>query len=139
MATPGPERHTGRCLCGAVVYELHGPLRDVLWCHCLECRRWGGHAAAMTAVGSDAVTFVEDRGLRWIDSPDSALHARRGFCGECGSSLFWDAPERDTISVTAGALDGDPGLRTVGHIWVEQAGGYYELPEDGQPRRARGN
>ena len=73
MASPGAdgERHTGRCLCGAVVYELRGPLRDVLFCHCVECRRWGGHAAAMTAVPDERLVLFETRGLRWIDSPDS--------------------------------------------------------------------
>ena len=100
----------GRCLCGAVVYELHGPLRDVLVCHCVECRRWGGHAAAMTAVPDERLVLVEDDGLRWIDSPDSAPHARRGFCGECGSSLFWDSPQRPQDSVAAGTLDGDTGV-----------------------------
>jgi hypothetical protein len=133
------QRHRGRCLCGAVVFELRGPLREVLVCHCVECRRWGGHAAAMTAVPGDRLVFVEDRGLRWIDSPDSEMRARRGFCGECGSSLFWKAPERETISVAAGALDGDPGIGTSGHIWTSQAGGYYELPDDGLPRHPRGS
>jgi hypothetical protein len=140
MATAGTdgERHSGRCLCGAVVYELQGALRGVLVCHCVECRRWGGHVAAMTAVPKDRLVLRESGGLRWIDSPDSAQHARRGFCGECGSSLFWDPPQLDTISVAAGTLDGDPGIRTIGHIWVEQAGSYYELLDDGQPRRPRG-
>ena len=132
------ERHRGGCLCGAVVYELHGPLRDVLVCHCVECRRWGGHAAAMTAVPDDRLVLVRDAGLRWIDSPDSELHARRGFCSECGSSLFWNSPQRETISVAAGTLDGDTGLVTVGHIWVSQAGDYYELPDDGRLRQPRG-
>jgi hypothetical protein len=142
-ASPGTDdqRHAGRCLCGAVVYELSGPLREVLVCHCVECRRWGGHAAAMTAVPADRLVLLEDRGLRWIDSPDSELHARRGFCVECGSSLFWarpPSPECETISVAAGTLDGDPGIGTAGHIWTSQAGGYYELPDDGVPRRPRG-
>ena len=139
-ASPGAddECHTGRCLCGAVVYELRGPLREVLVCHCLECRRWGGHAVAMTAVGEERLVLLEDRGLRWIDSPDSEFNARRGFCGECGSSLFWNSPELETISVAAGTLDGDPGIGTAGHIWTSQAGGYYELPDDGLPRSPRG-
>ena len=34
---------TGGCLCGAVRYQVHGPLRDVLICHCVECRRWHGN------------------------------------------------------------------------------------------------
>ncbi len=39
----------GGCLCGAVRYEVQGPLRDVLICHCEECRRWHGHVSATTA------------------------------------------------------------------------------------------
>ena len=45
--------------------------------------------------------LTESRGLAWFQS---SSFARRGFCRECGSSLFWDAPKRDTISVTAGSL-----------------------------------
>ena len=140
LASPGTDarRHRGQCLCGSVVYELHGPLRDVIVCHCVECRRWGGHFAAMTAVPRHRLVLRRAGGLRWIDSPDSELHARRGFCFECGSSLFWEAPGRDTVSVAAGTLDGDPGIRTIGHIWTEQAGTYYALPDDGQPRHPRG-
>jgi hypothetical protein len=118
---------TGRCLCGAVRFEVSGPLRDVLLCHCGECRRWHGHVCAMTAALSEHLRLVSDRGLRWIDSPRSAARARRGFCAECGSSLFWDAPDRDTISIAAGTLDAPTGLKTVGQIHVEDAGDYYEL------------
>ena len=81
----------------------------------------------MTSARSDHLRFVADRGLRWIDSPQSAAHARRGFCGECGSSLFWDAPDRDTISIAAGTLDGPTGLRTTMQIYTAYAGDYYEL------------
>lgn len=70
------------------------------------------------------------RAARWIDSPHSAAHARRGFCAECGSSLFWDAPDRDTISIAAGTLDGPTGLRTTQQIYTADAGDYYELDPD---------
>jgi len=62
---------------------------------------------------------------------------RRGFCAECGSSLFWDAPGRETISIAAGALDEPTSLRLLGHVYVSQAGDYYELPDDGLPRHPR--
>jgi hypothetical protein len=81
----------------------------------------------MTAVPSDHLRLVIDTGLRWIYSPESAAHARRGFCGECGSSLFWDAPDDDTISISAGTLDAPTGLRTVEQIYTEDAGDYYEI------------
>jgi hypothetical protein len=125
---------TGRCLCGAVKFEVVGPLRDVLVCHCEECRRWQGHVSAMTAAEREDLVLVEDRGLRWIRSPLSDARARRGFCGECGSSLFWDAPGRRTISISAGTIDGPTGLRMASHWYVSQAGDYYELPDDGLPR-----
>ena len=70
----------------------------------------------------------EDGALRWIASPESESEARRGFCGECGSSLFWDAPARDTISIAAGTLDPPTGLRELGHVHLADAGDYYELP-----------
>ena len=129
---------TGRCLCGAVRYEVSGPLRDVLICHCEECRRWHGHASAFTAARREDLAVDDERAVRWIDSPASDAHARRGFCGDCGSSLFWDAPGRETISIAAGTLDGDNGLRVTGHIYVSQRAGYYDLPDDDLPRHDRG-
>jgi hypothetical protein len=118
---------SGQCLCGAVRFKLEPPLRDVELCHCVECRRWHGHICAMTSVLPEQLGFTSDAGLRWIDSPDSDSHARRGFCGECGSSLFWDAPGRDTISIAAGTLDTPTGLRTTVQIYTHQASDYYEL------------
>ena len=125
---------TGRCLCGAVRYEIRGTLRDVLICHCEECRRWHGHVSASTAASREDLVLHEQRGLRWIQSPHSDAGARRGFCVECGSSLFWDAPGRPTVSIAAGTLDEPTGLRIAAHWFVSQAGDYYELPQDGLPR-----
>jgi hypothetical protein len=128
---------TGRCLCGAVVYRVQGLLGDVLICHCDECRRWHGHASATTAVAREDLILVDERGLRWIQSPRSGARARRGFCVECGSSLFWDAPGYETISIAAGTLDPPTGLRVASHWFVSQAGDYYDLPDDGLPRHER--
>ena len=127
-------RATGGCLCGAVRYEVHGQLRDVLLCHCRECRRWSGHVFAATAARREALVLVRSASLRWVSSPASASRARRGFCAACGSSLFWDAPGKDTISIAAGTLDEPTGLRVAGHVHVADAGDYYELADDGLPR-----
>jgi hypothetical protein len=128
---------TGSCLCGAVSYEVAGPLQEVLICHCEECRRWHGHVSATAAADKGDLELVEQRGLRWINSPRSDAGARRGFCRECGSSLFWDAPGLETISIAAGTLDPPTGLHVAGHWYVSQAGDYYEIPEDGLPQHGR--
>jgi hypothetical protein len=128
---------TGGCLCGAVRYEVRGPLRDILICHCVECRRWHGNIAASTAAARTDLALTVQGGLRWIASPKSDAHARRGFCGECGSSLFWDAPGRDYVAIAAGSLDGETGLRIAGHWFTSQKGDWYELPNDGLPHHER--
>ncbi len=57
---------TGRCLCGAVAYEVRGPLRDVLICHCEECRRWHGHPPRRDTVSIAAGSLDQPTGLRVV-------------------------------------------------------------------------
>jgi hypothetical protein len=127
-------RASGHCLCGAVAYEVHGPLRDIYLCHCEECRRWGGYLGAFTATLAEHLVLVEDAAMRWIDSPHSDRHARRGYCTECGSSLFWQAADSERINIAVGTLDRPTGLRIAAHWYTHQAGDYDELPDDGLPR-----
>jgi len=124
---------SGRCLCGAVSYRVAGPLRDVIVCHCRDCRRWHGRAAAMTCAERDRVTIAGEEAVRWFRTPDGP---DRGSCARCGSSLFWVAPGRGSISIAAGTLDGGDDaddLRTVAHIWCDHAAPYEALPYGAAP------
>jgi len=89
---------------------------------------------AFTATRLEHFALVEESALRWIDSPRSDRRARRGFCGECGSSLFWQPAESERINIAAGTLDRPTGLRVAGHFYAHHAGDYDTLPEDGLPR-----
>ncbi len=121
-----PRRLQGGCLCGAVRYEATGPFRSVTVCHCSMCLKTHGAPAGYTAVDRAGLEMGEERGLRWYRSSDEA---RRGFCGECGASLFFDWLEAPHISIAAGTLDGPTGLRTVAHIYAADKGDYYELAD----------
>jgi hypothetical protein len=121
-------RATGGCLCGAVRYVVGGPLRDVVACHCSHCRRTHGHYAAYSACAVADLVLLEQRGLRWYEDGDRS----RGFCSECGASLFWRAQGRDTISIAAGTLDEPTGLSTVAHIFTRDRGDYYVIDGDGE-------
>jgi hypothetical protein len=56
--------------------------------------------------------------------------ARRGFCHECGSNLFWEPDTKTHISITAGTLDKPTGLTAAAHICVESIGDYYQIIDD---------
>lgn len=122
------ETRTGRCACGAVRFEVTGETTKVTYCHCSKCRRWHGHIGAYCAVDRDGFRFVEQRGLKWYAAN---AKVRRGFCGECGSSLLWDEEGESKIALCPGALDAPTGLVSKAHIYVASKGDYYELPEDG--------
>lgn len=115
----------GGCLCGGITYELRGELRPVVACHCLQCRKTSGHYVAATQVAAaDAV--ISGNTLTWFRSSDIA---ERGFCGVCGSNLFWRRFESDRLSVWAGTIDGPTGLRMESQLYPECAGDYYDLPD----------
>lgn len=115
---------TGSCLCGAVKFEITGPIRPVIACHCLQCRKQTGTYMSATATKDEYFKLSEQRGLKWYRS---SPEARRGFCGECGSVLFWKGEGRDYVAIAAGSIDGDLGVPLEGHIFCESAGDYYEI------------
>lgn len=118
--------HSGGCLCGAVTYRTSGSLRPVIACHCVQCRKTSGHHVAATSVARGEIE-ITGRPV-WYASSGTA---RRGFCGTCGSNLFWDGAG-ENISIFAGTLDGDTGLALKGHIFCADKGDYYEIA-DGLP------
>ena len=120
----------GSCLCGAVTYETDGALRPVVGCHCIQCRKQTGHFLAATGARLSNFRLTRDDGLKWYRATDTA---RRGFCGECGSTLFWQRDDADYVAISAGTFDDPTGLRMEGHIFCAFKGDYYEIA-DGLPQ-----
>ncbi len=128
---------TGHCLCGSVQYEISGKPLALLYCHCEECRR---------ATGSSLNTsiFVRRGDFRIVSGDDAlSFHEsspgnRRHFCSKCGSPVFKYFPEPPYLmTVRAGTLDSDPGVRPSGHIWVSEKAPWYEIT-DGLPQFSKG-
>ena len=128
MITPAiaAVRARGGCLCGGVRYEIHGPLRDVIACHCSQCRKTSGHFVAATQSRTADLVLTESATLRWYLS---SAEAERGFCMRCGGNLFWrpTGGEQGVTSIMAGTLDAPTGLRVMEHIFVADKSDYYEI------------
>jgi len=118
--------HSGSCLCGEIRYVVNGPLRDVVNCHCSQCRRTHGHFGAYSCAALSDFKLTGGNGLKWYQS---SPQARRGFCSNCGASLFWMPEGEDRVAIAAGTLDQPTGLRTVAEIYVADAGDYYTIAD----------
>lgn len=126
---------TGGCLCGCVEYEVQGPLRDLVSCYCDQCRKSSGNFVSATAVSESRLSILRGDGLAWYGNK----LAKRGFCRECGSSLFWlPQPADGLVRIMAGSLQRDTGLRVAAHIFIDQRSDYQELSGDA-PRFVDGN
>jgi hypothetical protein len=126
---------SGRCLCGAVQFEAQAKGGGVTACHCSQCRRWSGHYWASLNVPMAQLRFIAGEAqLKWVRA---STYARRGFCVECGSALFWHGDgldgHRDRIAIAAGALDKPTGAAIDRHIFTADKGDYYEIA-DGAPQ-----
>ena len=117
----------GSCECQGVVFELIGELRDVVFCHCSQCRKTSGHYWAATQVSKGNLNLIKATSLSWYDSSDKA---RRGFCSVCGSSMFYERKGIDKISVSAGSLEIPTALDRMRHIYVASKGDYYDISDD---------
>ncbi len=125
--------HNGSCLCGAVAFTIDGDLSPPSACHCGQCRKQSGHIWSSTWTHQDNLSFTASDTLRWFSASDIA---RRGFCAQCGSFLFWQHNDEDTISISMGAFDEPTGLMLSQHIFVADKGDYYDITDD-LPQRAQ--
>lgn len=119
----------GSCLCKGAQYRIHGPLTDVLNCHCSMCRKL--HASAFRTRAK-----VATKNWEWVSGEhlvkyyESSPGEHKGFCGVCGSSLltrFDNNP--DVIGFPLGTLDTDPGVKAERHVFVGSKAPWFDITD----------
>jgi len=122
--------HTGSCLCGDITFEVTlDELPAPIACHCTQCRKHSGHFEAGTDVPRSAVSIEGRQHLTWFRTET----VRRGFCSTCGSSLFFDADEKDWLGIAMGAFNTPTNTKLRMHVFVANKGDYYDIT-DGLPQ-----
>lgn len=124
----------GSCNCGGVAWEVTGEMRPIVACHCSQCRKQTGLYYAATAAKNSDIRITETT-LKWFQaSPETIPEAKRGFCSQCGSAMFWKNETEDFTSILAGSIDGDSGLEVKEHIFTDNMPDWYDIT-DGKPIR----
>lgn len=126
----GREKRAGSCLCGKITIEVSGPMREVVACHCGQCRKQTGSFYMATNAPDEALSITGGEYLKWYQSSENA---KRGFCSNCGSALFWKHKDDPFTSIMAGCFEPPTGLKLSRHIFVSDKGDYYDI-DDGLPQ-----
>ncbi len=124
---------SGACLCGAVRFEIEGPLDRVAHCHCSICQRAHGAAfVTWAAVGRSRIRVT--RGAEGLVHYRSSEIGTRSFCRTCGSSLFCELTTHpDDVDVALASLSDASEAKPRAHVFWDDRAPWLELG-DGLPR-----
>ncbi len=136
-----PAPYRGRCLCGAVRFEIDEFLPGVSHCHCSMCRKF--HGADYATYGS-----IQKSNFRWIKGEEMLKDyvaengTTRQFCQHCGSSMTFTSAKGSgkEVEIALGTLDDDLPLKADAHIFVDYAANWSAITDDlPQFRETRGS
>ncbi len=106
---------TGGCQCGAVRYSATERFDDAHICHCRMCQKAaGGFFAALVGIPDEAFTWTRGTPSVFLSSDTT----ERGFCPNCGTSLFCRYIGDDYTDINIATLDDPdavPPLRQIGN------------------------
>lgn len=124
------EKIRGACLCGAIEFTVTPPSRFCAHCHCANCRRAHG-AAFVTWIGFAVeqlqVVAGEDRLVRYKTDTE----ATRSFCGECGSTLFYEGPRWEgEVHVAAANLIDPLDRQPAAHVYVDHRAPWFCITDE---------
>ena len=107
---------TGGCHCGAIRYEIEGDQINHMLCHCVDCQRTSG--APMVGW-----LMVKNEQLKVTGDPSiypSSEHARRYFCIQCGTGLFYSNDDLipGMVDIQSATLDEPDSVAPEAHVQV---------------------
>jgi len=117
---------TGGCQCGRVRYALYTEPIKADICHCRMCQRALGNLFM-------AVASVKQSDFAWTRGEPatyrSSSAAERGFCGRCGTPLYFRYVAEDIILPTLGSLDEPARAKPTVQYGIEsRVPWFHELP-----------
>ena len=117
-----PSTVSGRCLCGAVAFEIDYPAFWA-WHDHTRASRLAHGAVYATYVGvwrkRFRVTTGEDEIARY---EDKAAGGARSFCNRCGTPLIYERPRsRHMINIPRALFQSRTGRQPIYHIGIDEA------------------
>ena len=122
--------YKGSCLCGTVKFQISSGLRNIVYCHCSECRKAQGSAFATNGI-------VEKNNFKIISGEDqlSAYEYTPGqtkyFCRHCGSPILSkNLNKPDQLRLRLGTIESDLAEKPGAHIFVSSKANWDNISDD---------
>ena len=109
---------TGRCLCGAVSFELAAEPLMTRVCWCRDCQHLAANGTVNMVVPAEAL-HVSGAVAEYTKRAASGNEITRQFCPTCGTHLFAKSPGWPNFRIVrAGNLDDPSSVRPRMNIWA---------------------
>ena len=98
MSLDNRPKYSGGCQCGAVRFRVEGALGEASVCHCRMCQKASGNFyLPLVSVRQAKLCWTRGEPKRF----QSSNFVRRGFCGDCGTPLTYEAPDGVAVAIAA--------------------------------------
>lgn len=122
--------YKGSCLCGAVKFEITGNIRNIVYCHCSQCRKAQGSAFATNGiVAYENFKFLtgEDKLTGYESTPGQTKY----FCRICGSPIISKTMTKpEQVRIRLGTIEDNIDERPVAHIFATSKANWEDICGD---------
>ncbi len=122
--------YAGSCLCGAIKFEIKGPISNIVHCHCSQCRKAQGSAFATNGIvksGDFKLLSGEDKLTAYESTPGQIKY----FCRICGSPIISKTESKpDQVRIRLGTITSDVIERPMAHIFTTSKANWEDISGD---------
>ncbi|MBW3695193.1 GFA family protein [Vibrio sp. T187] len=118
---PDSNQASASCLCGKVTATAKDINPKFTVCHCKMCRTWGGSPLMAVQCG----TQVSFEGADFIKEYDSSDWAKRGFCSNCGTHLFYRVKASGSYNMPLGLFPEMENLSMTMQYFIDKKPSHY--------------
>ena len=122
---------TGRCLCGAVSYDIKAEPIRMAACHCKDCQRSSGTGHMPLAFFKETDVSIQGKTSSYGATADSGNINTRHFCPTCGSRVFSSNSARPgIIGIAVGCADDNSWFAARTVVYTKRRESWDSTPQD---------
>ncbi|MBF0265091.1 MAG: GFA family protein [Gammaproteobacteria bacterium] len=120
----------GSCLCGQIRFEISGEIKNIIYCHCSQCRKAQGSAFAANGY-LKREQFCISQGREKLTAYESTPGQIKYFCSICGSPIMSESNMKpDRVRVRLGTIESDIEEKPMAHIFVSSKANWESIQGD---------